>query len=210
MTRIVILGAGEHGRTVADACSVANYEVVGFFDDTKEPGEKINGVPVLGGFDLAINESLDEEAQHYVALGDSEQRLSIGQRLKENGRKLATVIDPRAVVKYGAEVGEGSFINALSLVAVNAQIEKQVIVNSFSSVGVDAHVQSGTLIAPACTISRGAFVGRRSFIGTGAIVLPDVRIGTNCIIGAGSLVTKDIPDNCTAYGSPCRVVKENA
>ena len=28
-------------------------------------------------------------------------------------------------------------------------------------------------------------------------------------IGAGSVVTKDIPSNVIAYGSPCRVVREN-
>jgi maltose O-acetyltransferase len=28
------------------------------------------------------------------------------------------------------------------------------------------------------------------------------------VIGAGSVVTHDIPDNCFAAGSPCRVIRE--
>jgi galactoside O-acetyltransferase len=43
----------------------------------------------------------------------------------------------------------------------------------------------------------------------GTNILHQVKIGKNSIIGAGSVVTKDIPDNVVAYGSPCRVIREN-
>ena len=39
--------------------------------------------------------------------------------------------------------------------------------------------------------------------------MPGVTIGDNVVIGAGSIVTRDIPDNVVAYGSPCRVMREN-
>jgi maltose O-acetyltransferase len=35
------------------------------------------------------------------------------------------------------------------------------------------------------------------------------NIYCNTIIGAGSVVTKDIPDNVVAYGSPCKVIRDN-
>jgi maltose O-acetyltransferase len=43
----------------------------------------------------------------------------------------------------------------------------------------------------------------------GTNILHQVKIGKNTIIGAGSVVTKDIPDNVVAYGSPCKIIKEN-
>lgn len=39
--------------------------------------------------------------------------------------------------------------------------------------------------------------------------MPGVTIGDNVVIGAGSVVTRDIPSNVIAYGSPCRVMREN-
>lgn len=51
-------------------------------------------------------------------------------------------------------------------------------------------------------------VGNNVWIGGNVVVLPGVKIGNNSVIGAGSVVTKDIPDNCVAYGNPCRPVKE--
>jgi acetyltransferase-like isoleucine patch superfamily enzyme len=41
------------------------------------------------------------------------------------------------------------------------------------------------------------------------MVLDHVKIGKNCVIGAGSIVTKDIPDDVIAYGSPCKIIREN-
>lgn len=46
-----------------------------------------------------------------------------------------------------------------------------------------------------------------AWIGGGVIILPNVTIGENTIIGAGSVVTRSIPDNCVAFGNPCRVDK---
>ena len=39
--------------------------------------------------------------------------------------------------------------------------------------------------------------------------MPGVTIGDNVVIGAGSVVTRDIPSDTIAYGSPCRVMREN-
>ena len=43
----------------------------------------------------------------------------------------------------------------------------------------------------------------------GTNILNQVKIGKNTIIGAGSVVTKDIPDNVVAYGSPCKIIRDN-
>ena len=46
------------------------------------------------------------------------------------------------------------------------------------------------------------------WIGAGVTVLKGVTIGRNSLIGAGSVVTKDIPANCLAFGSPCKIRRE--
>ena len=52
-------------------------------------------------------------------------------------------------------------------------------------------------------------IGSNVWIGGGVIIMPGVTIGDNAVIGAGSVVTKDIPSNKIAFGSPCRVVRDN-
>ena len=47
-------------------------------------------------------------------------------------------------------------------------------------------------------------VGDNVWIGGGTVVTPGTKIGSNVVIGAGSVVVKDIPDNCIAFGNPCK------
>lgn len=53
-------------------------------------------------------------------------------------------------------------------------------------------------------ICDGAYIGMKSTF----VARTDIRIGKNAIIGACSLVNKTIPDNSTAVGIPCRIIKE--
>lgn len=60
------------------------------------------------------------------------------------------------------------------------------------------------------TRTAPVIIGKDVWIGGGAILMPGVTIGDNVVIGAGSVVTRDIPSNSVAYGSPCRVIRENS
>ena len=58
------------------------------------------------------------------------------------------------------------------------------------------------------TLTKAVHIGDNAWIGGNTLIMPGVTIGNNVTIGAGSLVTKDIPDNCLAMGSPCKVVRQ--
>lgn len=74
-----------------------------------------------------------------------------------------------------------------------------VISTSHRSPAVTPEVRSSPLI-------KGSIkIGDNTWIGAHVSILKDVNIGKNVTIGAGSVVTKDIPDNATAFGSPCEV-----
>lgn len=59
------------------------------------------------------------------------------------------------------------------------------------------------------TRTAPVIIGNNVWIGGGVIIMPGVTVGDNVVIGAGSIVTGDIPGNVVAFGSPCRVVREN-
>lgn len=56
---------------------------------------------------------------------------------------------------------------------------------------------------------RHPTVGNNVLIGAGAKVLGPFKIGDNTNIAAGSVVLNEIPANCTAVGTPARVVKRD-
>jgi len=50
----------------------------------------------------------------------------------------------------------------------------------------------------------------RVFVGTGATLLGPLTVGENAKIGAGSFIhMRDVPANCTAVGTPARIVKRD-
>jgi len=58
---------------------------------------------------------------------------------------------------------------------------------------------------------RHPTVGDNVLIGTGAILLGPIHVGDGAKIGAGSFVRMhDVPESCTAAGTPARIVKRNA
>ena len=54
----------------------------------------------------------------------------------------------------------------------------------------------------------GGFVKIGNFVTvhTGAKVLPRLKVGDNSVIGAGSVVTKNVPEGCTVFGNPAKVI----
>jgi FlaA1/EpsC-like NDP-sugar epimerase len=48
-TRLLVVGAGGHGRSVAEAAELSGqFAVVGFLDDLLAASETVLGLPVLG------------------------------------------------------------------------------------------------------------------------------------------------------------------
>ena len=79
--RLLVVGAGGHGRSVAEAAELSNlFEVVGFLDDSLPAGETVLGVPVLGPVaSVALHWAAAELAM--VAIGNNAVREKLMQQL---------------------------------------------------------------------------------------------------------------------------------
>lgn len=86
-----------------------------------------------------------------------------------------------------------------------------VVIGETAEIGDDVTIYQGvTLGGTGKDIGkRHPTIGNHVMIGAGAKVLGPFTIGDNTNIAAGSVVLNEIPENCTAVGSPARVVKQN-
>lgn len=50
-------------------------------------------------------------------------------------------------------------------------------------------------------------IGESAIVSASCMISSGTRIGRGALIGAGSLVFDDIPAQCLAYGSPCRMIQ---
>lgn len=86
--RLVILGAGGYGQTVADVAQQLGYEVA-FLDDNSE-----KAIDICAHF----NRYIAEDTFFYPAFGHNEGRVNWLAKLIEAGCNIPTLIHPMAYV----------------------------------------------------------------------------------------------------------------
>lgn len=194
-TRLLVVGAGGHGRSVAEAAELSGqFEVVGFLDDALPAGKSVLNVAVLGPM-VSMGHHRAAADQTIVAIGNNAVRETLMQQLASAGFVLATVIHPRAIVSSSAVLSEGSAVMAGAIVGTEAHlgmgsivncgavVDHHAIVEDFGHLGVNASMAGGTVLG------RGAWMQAGSVLGYGAMV------DAWRVLGSGEAVNKSINRN---------------
>lgn len=212
MRKLYIIGAGGFGRETAWLVERINerqqtWEIRGFIDDNETLwGTVCGGYPVLGG--LTYLQELDQEVWCVCAVGNAVVRKGIIERLKGVSHiRFATLTDPKADISGRVSVGEGSIICAGNIITVDVCIGRHNIINLDCTIGHDAVLDDFVTLYPSVNVSGQVKIGECTEIGTGANIIQGKEIGSRVMVGAGAVVINDIGDDCTAVGSPARVVK---
>lgn len=208
MTRIIVYGAGGHGKVVIDAIesSLPYGQILGVIDDNVDlHGTAYAGYSVLGGFDELRKYDGSREYKDYglvVAIARNAIRKRIYKRVCQLACDLITVVHSTALIAKGVVIGPGSMIMAGAIVNPGVTLGTSVVINTGSIIEHDCVVHDFVHVGPGCIFAGAVEAGESSFIGVGARVLPSVRIGRGAIVAAGSVVTRDVPDGTTVVGVP--------
>lgn len=212
MKDLIIFGAGGFGCEVAWAVERINkvtpiWNLLGFIDgDESIQNTTINGYPVLGKDDDVRKYP---DTYYVIAVGASRTREKIVNNMKaiNPNFKFGTVIDPSAKISDLVTIGEGTIICAHTIITVNISIGNHVIINLDCTIGHDAILNDFVTLYPSVNVSGITNIGHAVELGTGMQIIQGKSIGDYSIVGAGAVVVKDIPEKCTAVGSPAKPIK---
>ena len=162
--KLIILGAGGFGRTVADvAAQTGAYDAILFLDDNSQAEDVIGKCMDFSAF-------ADENTIFYPAFGNNEGRVLWMNRLRENGCKVATIVHPTAYVSPTVRMAEGNAVLPHAIINTGCEIKPGCIINC------------GAIVDHGCVIEEGVHVC------LGAIVKAENRIPRLMKIEAGQVI----------------------
>ena len=160
MKRLVILGAGGYGRTVADVAEQLGYSII-VLDDA-DPAH------LLSSFQSYINFS----TSFIPAFGNNAFRMEWISRIEKSGGHLATLIHPTAYISPTAT----NFSSTVIL--------PHAIVNTYVVEGKGCIINLGAIVDHGCLLEEGVHIA------PGAIVKGENRIEKCNKIEAGEVVER--------------------
>lgn len=203
MKRIVLIGAGGHGRVAGDIATCMGYDQIDFLDDNW-PRLQRNGIwSVVGVSDVKnMTELIDTDCSYFVSIGQNPLRQAAYGKIGD--RLVPILVHPSAIVSKFSTIGKGSIVVAGAVVNAFVSIGVGVILNTGCTIDHDCEIGDFAHVSPGANLAGGVKIGARSWVGIGAVVREGVIIGNDVMIGAGAVVVKDVADGSKVMGVPAR------
>ena len=164
MKRLVILGAGGYGQTVADVASqLGIYDEIVFLDDNNTDRRVIGKCEEYA-------EKISNETDIYPAFGNNISRIDWISKIINLDGNIPTIIHPTAYISPLATIEKGTVVLPNAIVNTNVIVESGCIINC------------GAIIDHGCIIEKGAHIC------LGAIIKAENRIPKCMKIDAGEII----------------------
>lgn len=164
MKKLLILGAGGYGRTVADlAAQLGCYREIRFLDDRR------TGKDILGKCEEYIK-FVDRDTDIYPAFGYHSYRMKWLAIFMEKGLPVPTLIHPRAYVSPTAKIGMGTVVLPMAVVNTGVTVEAGCIINIGALIDHDSVIEKGAHLAPGAIVKAENRIRAGSKIESGIVI----------------------------------------
>lgn len=196
--RLVIIGAGGHGKVIADNAVKNGYTDICFLDD--HAAGSCMGYPVIGvGADIPMLD--DGKTDFIIGVGNNEARKRIAERYDVN---WITLIHPSAHIGVNVAIGKGTVVMAGAVINACSSVGEHCIINTCAIVEHDNQLGDYVHISPRAALGGTVRIGTLTHVGIGAVVRNNIQICESSTIGAGAVVVKNIDRQGIYIGVPAK------
>ena len=203
--QLVIIGAGGHGKVVADIARRSGRDHSFLFLDDDPAIQEAAWIPVAGDCSKVGEYLLSSDI--FVAVGSAATRKRIMEQLLKEGAKIPVLVHPHAMVGSGVEIAPGTAVMAGAVINADARIGKGSIVNTCASVDHDCIVGDYAHIAVGAHLAGNVRIGDGTWIGAGATVINNISVDGDITVGAGAVVVRDLRDSGIYVGVPAKLIQ---
>jgi sugar O-acyltransferase (sialic acid O-acetyltransferase NeuD family) len=205
--RVLLVGAGRFAEEITDLALDAGVVVAAWIEGL-DPGraDPSHDPPILWVDNQAV---FEPDLPVLPAIGAVGRRALV-ERLVDEGRSLATVVHPSAVVARSAILEPGCVVFPGVVVGAQSSIGRGTILNRGSLIGHHVTVGEGSFIGPGANVGGGVVLGAEVQVGIGAVIRDGRRVDDRSIVGAGAVVVGDVAAAVTVVGVPARPMAPRA
>lgn len=201
--KLLIIGAGGHGKVVADiALNLKKYDVIEFLDDAIKECMSFKVIDCVNNMNNYI-----EDYDIIVAIGNTSARKQILDELIKNNAKIPSLIHPTATIGENVEIGFGTVVMAGAIINPDSKIGNGCIINTAATVDHDCKLENYVHISVGAHLAGNVKIGESTWIGIGSSVINNINICENVMLGAGAVAVKDITESGTYIGVPAKKIK---
>ncbi len=170
--KLIILGAGGYGQTIADVAEQLGYEV-SFLDDNSD--KATDTVHKAIGTCTNFAQYIGADTSFYPAFGNNESRVAWLEKLVAAGCTIPTIIHPTAYVSPkahvypGTSILPGAIVNTECIIKSGCIIDCGAIVDHECTLEEGVHVCLGAIVKaenhlPRCMkVEAGMVIGNREY-----------------------------------------------
>lgn len=212
---LVVIGAGGHGREMADVALAVNasapqpvWDVLGFVDDGSPEVELLHR---RNARHLGTTTDLDDLAGAYfvVGVGTPQPRRLLAGAAERAGLEAATLVHPAATMGVDVELAPGCIVCSHASLTTNVRLGRHTHVSLNASVAHDARLGDFVTVLPGARVSGNVVLEDDVYVGTNAAIIQGVRVGRGAVIGAGAVVIRDVEPGATVAGVPARTIRSS-
>lgn len=193
-----IYGSGGMGReTLETALLINRWEEIVFIDDTVEAGI-YKGVRRMKYSEFRTLFLVDG-AELMIALGEPEYKISLYNKIKEDGYPLTNIIHPNAVIANSVSLGVGVNIRAGAVISTDVSIGNNVTIMEHVYIGHDSVLADNIQVSSNVSVGGHVKIGSGVFIGSNVCIKENLSVGEGSIIGIGSVVRKNVSEEMMYY-----------
>src|SRR5262245_10433608 len=200
--RVILVGAGRFAEEITDIAIMAGVEVAGWIEGLDASRARTAPPRIVWVDD---QRTFEPDLPIVPAIG-SVARRALWQRVLGEGRRLATLVHPSAVIAPSAEIEPGCVIFPNVVIGARSRVGTGTIVNRGALIGHHTEIGAWSFLGPGANVAGAIRLGEQVHVGLAAVVRDQITVGGRAVVGAGAVAVADVPADTTVVGIPAKPI----